>query len=220
MIDLSHPIVDGMTVYPGDPAVSIEPALTVGRDGVGVVRLGIGSHTGTHVDAPAHTVAGGRTIDGFALDELCGEALVLDVADRVGERTRIDGAMLGIDGLERVPAIVLVRTGWDRCFEGDRYLRHPYLTGAAAAALLGLGMRVLGIDALSPDRTPDPGSGEDADFAVHAAVLGGDGAIVENLRGLDRLAALGERPQVGFFPLPLADADGAPVRAVAWAARR
>jgi kynurenine formamidase len=211
VLDLSHPITSGMTVYPGDPEVRVEPALTVAADGVAVARLDLGSHTGTHVDAPAHTIAGGRTIDRIALDELCGEALILDVADRVREETLIDAAMLGLDRFGSVPPIVAIRTGWDRFFGAPRYLRHPYLGAEAAARLLELGMRVLAVDALNPDRTPRPG--ESVDFAVHAAVLGGDGVIVENLRGLEQL---GERARIGIFPLPLAGADGAPARVVAW----
>lgn len=210
MIDLSHPIVTGMTVYPGDPAVRVEPALTVEADGVAVAHLDLGSHTGTHVDAPAHTIDGGRTVDRFSLDELSGEALILDVADRTSDEGRIDAAALGLDRFAGVPPIVAIRTGWDRYFGTPRYLRHPYLDAGAASRLLELGMRVLAVDALNPDRTPRPG--EAADFAVHAAVLGADGAIVENLRGLERL---GERAWVGVFPLPLAGADGAPARAVA-----
>ena len=62
LVDLSHPIRDGMPVYPGDPEVSIGPALTVDADGVDVARIRMGSHTGTHIDAPSHTVRGGRTM--------------------------------------------------------------------------------------------------------------------------------------------------------------
>lgn len=213
MIDLSHPIVSGMPVFPGDPVVRVRAALTLARDGVAVGELGIGSHTGTHVDAPAHTVAGGRTIDRVGLEELVGEALVLDATSpealQAGER--IDAARLGLDRFHEVPSIVLIRTGWDRWFGARRYFRHPHLCPEAAARLTELGMRVLGIDALNPD--PTPGPGEEADFPVHEVVLGGDGLIVENLRGLD---ALPERARVGFFPLPIAGGDGAPVRAVAW----
>lgn len=77
--DLSHPVTDGMMVYPGDPHVAIRPALTVANDGVLVERIEMGSHTGTHIDAPAHTVADGRTMADVRLDELVGEALVLHV---------------------------------------------------------------------------------------------------------------------------------------------
>ncbi|QBE48403.1 cyclase family protein [Leucobacter triazinivorans] len=213
MIDLSHPIVSGMTVYPGDPGVRVDPALTVSADGVAVARLALGSHTGTHVDAPAHTIPGGRTVDAFDLDELCGEALILDVSDRAVDGTRIDATALELDGLAEAPPIVVIRTGWDRHFDAPRYLRHPYLDVAAADRLQRLGMRVLAIDTLSPDRTP--AAHETADFAVHAVVLGAGGAIVENLRGVEQLEPLGSRVWLGIFPLPLAGADGAPARVVA-----
>lgn len=218
MIDLSHPITDGMMVYPGDPAVAVRDALTVERDGVAVAALALGSHTGTHVDAPAHTIAGGATLDRIPLELLSGDALVLDAAARARDRLPIGSADLGLDALADVPPIVLIRTGWDRYFGTERAVAHPHLAPEAAARLLGLGMRVLGVDALSPDPTgcaPEEGhqGDEGSGFPVHAAVLGAGGLIIENLRGLERLGA---RVRVGVFPLPLANADGAPARVVAW----
>lgn len=236
MIDLSHPITTGMTVYPGDPEVRVREALSVAADGVAVSELHLGSHAGTHIDAPSHTIPGGRTVDQLPLDVLSGDALILHVADRVAARERIDADVLGLDRFEIVPAIVAIRTGWDRHFGDELALQHPFLTVDAAERLWRLGMRVLAVDALSPDRTaPGEGAagaeascddaagggaadvgvaGGDADpLPVHTVVLGGGGAIVENLRGLD---ALGERARLGIFPLPLAGADGAPARVVAW----
>jgi kynurenine formamidase len=199
-----------MQVYPGDPGVDLSPALELDRDGAAVTRLELGSHTGTHVDAPAHTVAGGRTIDRVDLDELIGEALVVHVA---GLR---DGEHYGLDAIEhsaplpdRVPLIVVVDTGWARHFGTERALRHPALDTDAARELMRRGMRVLGVDTLSPDPTDPAGT---TDFPVHEVVLGGDGLIVENLTGLE---ALPSRVRIGFFPLALAG-DGAPVRAVAF----
>ncbi len=210
MRDLSHPIASGMQVYPGDPRVHLEPALEFERDGAAVTRLELGSHTGTHVDAPAHTVAGGRTMDRVSLEELVGEALVLHVAE-LG-----DGATYGLDALEataplpeRVPPIVVIDTGWARHFGTPRALRHPALEADAARELMRRGMHVLGVDTLSPDPTAAEGTTE---FPVHAVVLGGDGLIVENLTGLDGLP---DRVRVGIFPLRLGD-DGAPARAVAF----
>ena len=213
MIDLSHPIVSGMPVFPGDPVVRVREALTLARNGVAVGELALGSHSGTHVDAPAHTIAGGRTIDQIEIGELVGEALVLDATagGELAAGERIDADRLGLGRFDAVPSIVLVRTGWDRWFGARRYFRHPFLCPEAAVRLLELGMRVLGVDTLNPD--PTSGPGEDAEFPVHDAVLGGDGLIVENLRGLD---ALSECARVGFFPLPIGGGDGAPVRAVAW----
>ena len=213
LIDLSHPMMAGMPVLPGDPEVRISPALTIAADGVAVAAIACGSQTGTHIDAPAHLVPGGRTIDQVGLDELVGDALVLDAGTQAsrGPGEPLSPARLGLARFDAVPRIVFVRTGWDRCFGEPRYLQHPYLTREAAAELWRLGMRVLGIDAPSPDRTPP--AGEPLDLAVHEIVLGGDGLIVENLRGL---TALPERARVGIFPLPLVGTDGAPVRAVAF----
>ncbi|MGY3129191.1 kynurenine formamidase [Agrococcus sp. UYP33] len=209
LVDLSHPIRDGMPVYPGDPEVWIGPALTVDADGVDVAGIRMGSHTGTHVDAPSHTVRGGRTMADVGLDELVGDAIVLRVPGLA------DGEVYDWDRLEahgplpeRLPSIVLIDTGWARWFDDERRTRHPALAAAAAEELLRRGMRVLGVDTLSPDAT----AGGGAAFPVHEAVLGSGRLIVENVANLD---AVPDRVRVGFFPLRLAG-DGAPVRAVAF----
>jgi kynurenine formamidase len=208
--DLSHPITDGMPVYPGDPAVHIHTALDLEQDGVAVTHLRLGSHTGTHIDAPSHTVVGGRTMADVTLDELVGEALVIRLPEPQAR------SHYGWDQLNalaavpaRVPSIVVIDTGWARWFGDPRATDHPALDPAAAGELCARGMRVLAVDTLSPDLT-DAG----ADFPVHEVVLGGGGLIVENIRGLELIP---DRVEIGFFPLRL-DGDGAPLRAVAFLA--
>lgn len=214
MIDLSHELGTGMTVFPGDPSVTIEPALTIAEHGVAVSHLDMGSHTGTHLDAPSHTVVGGRTLDQVTLEELVGEALVLRIPG-LSEREPIDVARLEAAGVpESVPKIVVIHTAWDQHFGTDTYLRHPFLTREAAQLLVDRGMHLLAVDTLNPDFTPLEGDDADAaDFPVHEVVLGGDGLIVENVRGLEAVA---DRVQLGFFALRLGKVDGSPVRAVAW----
>ncbi len=196
-----------MQVYPGDPGVEFAPALELDRDGAAVTALHLGSHTGTHVDAPSHTVAGGRTLDAVSLDELVGDALILRV-EGLADREVVSVPMLG-ELPERVPAIVVLDTGWARHFGTERALRHPSLDPAAARLLSERGMHVLAVDTLSPDPTDAEGTSA---FPVHDIVLGGDGLIVENLTGLDGLPS---RVRIGVFPLRLA-VDGAPARAVAF----
>ncbi len=208
--DLSQPVHTGMMVYPGDPAVEVSPALTLDRDGVAVAAVRLGSHTGTHLDAPAHTVSGGRTTGSVGLDELTGDALVVHLPQLPPRSAfgldAIDGALE--HGLpDRLPGIVILHTGWSRHFSAPTATEHPVLQAAAASELIRRGMHVLAVDILSPDRT-EPGSTE---FPVHAAVLGSDRLIVENLTNL---AGLPQTVQVAFYPLAI-DADGAPVRAVA-----
>lgn len=202
MRDLTHTIVTGLPVYPGDPAVAVINAFTLDDDGVAVSQVHFGTHTGTHVDAPSHTVAGGRTMAEISLKELVGEALIMHI--KAGPRQQITAEDLDIPG--SVPSIVALATGWDRYFGTSEYLEHPFLSRDAATLLWERGMRVLAVDTLSPDATPS------ADFAVHDVVLGGDGLIVENLTGL---TALGSRARLAFYPLKLGAVDGAPVRAIA-----
>ncbi|MGC5221134.1 cyclase family protein [Micromonospora sp. DT81.3] len=207
--DLSHPITDGMPVYPGDPAVHIRAALDLERDGVAVTEVRFGSHTGTHIDAPSHTVAGGRTMSDVPIDELVGDALLIRMPE-LRERQ-----IYGWDQLNaraaipaRLPPIVLIDTGWAQWFDHPRATDHPALDVSAARELLARGMRILAVDTLSPDLTDEALT----DFPVHEVVLGGGGLIVENL------CELGELPstlRIGFFPLRLGG-DGAPVRAVAF----
>ncbi|WP_233121234.1 cyclase family protein [Tersicoccus sp. Bi-70] len=151
IVDLTLPIRPGMTSVPGDPPVTIRPALTLAEDGVAVIAVGLGSHTGSHLDAPAHLLADGRTVDRVALEELVGEALVLRVEATPDEMITLD--RIG-ELPATVPSIVLVATGWDRFAEDpQRALHHPALAEDAVRTLLDRGMHVLGVDTLSPDPT-------------------------------------------------------------------
>lgn len=83
IIDLTRPLCPTTTpptIYPGDPPFQITPHATVKKDGYSVHALHLGTHTSTHIDAPAHFVEGGRTIDEVPLDELVGPALVVDLS--------------------------------------------------------------------------------------------------------------------------------------------
>ena len=206
IVDLSFPIRSGMPVFPGDPEVRITEALSVAEDSVAVTALALGSHSGTHIDAPSHTVPGGATIDAFPLAELMGEAAHLRVA-RPADALLVTAAELAAPLPAKLPPLVVVTSGWDAHFGTERMLRHPVIAPALASELLARGMRVLIIDWLNPD--PSEGDGG---LPVHELVLGRGGAIVENLRGAH---GLGDRFQLTLAPLPIAGADGAPVRAFA-----
>ncbi|EPY33408.1 cyclase [Strigomonas culicis] len=81
MIDLSLPLEDGMPVYEGDPKVRISKVCTRETDGWEVRELALGSHTGTHVDAPVHMHEGGATLDEIPLSRFCGPAVVVASGD-------------------------------------------------------------------------------------------------------------------------------------------
>ena len=93
------------------------------------------------------------------------------------------------------------------------YRDRPYLDAEAAKRLLALGVRVIGLDTLSPDEVTPQREGAD----VHRAVLGNGGIIVENLARLDALVDSGwKHITVSLLPLNLGGCDGSPLRAVAW----
>ncbi|RZT64182.1 kynurenine formamidase [Microcella alkaliphila] len=211
LIDLSHRIAGGMTVFPGDPAVSIENAATLETDGFRVSALHLGTHTGTHLDAPAHSIADGATLEAVALDDLVAPLVILDATGHAA-RDRI-----GVEALHAAPEIVpgdivAVRTGWDARFGDETYLEHPVVDVELATELWERGVRVLGVDTLNPDPS---WPGDDGAWAlpVHEFWLGRGGVIVENLAALDRVPTSGAEAII--LPLRLDGLDGAPVRAVA-----
>src|SRR5712692_11243408 len=101
--DVTFPIRSGMPIYQGDPGVEIKAwsALAKG-DSANVSFLHFGAHTGTHVDAPAHFIAGAQKIDALPLDVLIGPARVVRVADDVTEIDRNFISATNLDGVERV----------------------------------------------------------------------------------------------------------------------
>lgn len=205
--DLTHPLATAMPGFPGDPAVRIER-----DDGPGpwrVSALHLGSHSGTHVDAPRHLLPAGRGLGAYPPERFVLPGLVFDAGARADNEPLGPDLLLPYRAAVRLGAAVVLRTGWDRFWGDPRYERHPYLAADLAAALVAAGVALVGIDALNVDSTAAGGS------AAHAALLAADVLIVENLRGLDALVA-GHPYLFAFLPLSVGDLDGAPIRALAW----
>ncbi|WP_136688891.1 cyclase family protein [Halorhabdus amylolytica] len=208
MHDLTHPIETGMQTYPGDPPVSVEPVATHDQDGYRESKLICGTHAGTHVDAPAHIVPGGRTLGAFDLESFVRTARVVDCRE-FDAREAISPDCVPSVGPD-VDCLAF-RTDWDEHWGTKRYLDHPYLSPAAAEWCSDQDLAVA-VDTLNPDPTPsDRASDDDPDgFPSHHAILGAGQLIFENLRNL---GSVDERFELQAFPLKL-DGDGAPVRAV------
>ncbi|MGW5310601.1 cyclase family protein [Nocardia thailandica] len=210
LVDLTQPVHTGMPVFPGDPPVLLEPALRVATDGVNVLRLHLGSQSGTHVDAPAHLDDALPALDALPLDRFTGPATIVD-ARGAAARAALTPDLF--DGHRLTPgAVVLIATGWSAHWGTDDYHTHPHLDPAAARALLDAGIRTVGIDAPSVDPS------DSTDLPAHRILCGAHAVIAENLTGLDTLLAAqaaGTPIEVSLFPLHLRGADGAPIRAVA-----
>src|SRR5207248_5948094 len=79
VVDVTVPIRDAMMVYRGNPPVRIRSAMTLRKDGVNLSELCLGSHTGTHVDAPSHFIRDGAGVDRLDLERFIGAAWVADL---------------------------------------------------------------------------------------------------------------------------------------------
>jgi arylformamidase len=202
-IDLTLPLTPGMPVYPGDPPVAFLRHSTLAEDGFRVTSVRLGTHVGTHLDAPAHVLEGATPVDALPLSSLVGPARVVDVSD-VPPGGMIEWERLGpvVSG-ERL----LLRTDWDRRF-GDPvyYEEFPSLNGNTVMGLAEQRVALLGLE------TPSLCAEHDADAAAHRALLAAGVVIVEGLTGL---ASLPERVWLIALPLRLTGLDGSPCRVIA-----
>lgn len=212
IVDLSVPVGPDTVVYPGDPVPVLTEHSTVAREGYNTLHVAMGSHTGTHVDAPYHVDDGAARIDEVPLDRFLGPAVVVD-ASALGPRAPITWEHVA-PVADRLGAgnVVLLRTDWSLRYGDPSYFDHPWLAAQTCERLLALGVRTFFIDAPSIDETPDPrhpGLG----LPAHRMVAEASGVIGENVRNLAQVAW--PEPVVMALPLALVGADGAPVRAVA-----
>lgn len=211
-VELSHPIRDGMTTYPGLPAPVIEDhlgrAASRARYAAGtefqIGRITLVANTGTYVDAPFHRYPGAPDVAGLPLASIADlEGVVVrarGLGREVGERA--------FDAVEVAGRAVLVETGWSQHFGTPRYAEgHPFLTASAAERLAERGAALVGIDSLNIDDT------RGGERPVHSLLLARGIPIVEHLRGLDELPDDGFR----FFavPPPVVGIGSFPVRAFA-----
>ena len=202
LIDISLPIREGMIVYEGDPDISVRPALSLERgDPANVSTLRLGSHTGTHMDAPRHFIDGAASIDALALDTLIGPALVAEVdAERLIEPAHL--ARLPIDRHTRVIFKTRNSSLWDRSSFAREYVA---LSLEAAKLLIERGVKLIGIDYLSIEAFGAVG------HPVHKALLGAGIVILE---GLDLRRVPPGPYELYCLPLRIAGGDGSPCRAV------
>jgi arylformamidase len=209
-VDLSHELANGMPIYPGDPAPSFERAATIEKNGVNLTRMTLGSHTGTHTDAPIHFVLGAKPIDQISVSEFIGEAFVVDLSKKKPIGTGIIASDLEpYDGKIGRDDIVLLYTGssdqWGNPSTNSNY---TYLTGDGAEYLVRKNVRAVGIDFLSVEqfKAKEP--------IAHKTLLAKGIFIIESLSSALKQFS-GQRILFLCLPIKLQNGDGAPSRAIA-----
>ena len=201
--DISLPIANGGVVYPGNPEISITAQQSLAKgDGANVSHLSFGSHTGTHVDAPKHFFDDGLGVDALPLDILLGPAMLIGFPDEVMSVGEAELRRYQLKGHTRV-LIKTRNSGFIR--EPDFHRDYTYLAPDGAAYLVGLGVRLVGVDYLSIEQF------HSGHHRTHRTLLESGVVIVE---GLDLSAPPYGPYDLRVLPLRLTDLDGAPARAV------
>jgi arylformamidase len=201
-IDVSMPLKNGMVRWPDNPPVSVRRVLDMSRGDIcNVSELSMGSHTGTHVDAPVHFVSQGKGIDEISLDATIGPARIIEISDK--ERITRDEL---VDYEIRKGERVLFKTTNSSVAKSDKFVEDfVYITRQAAAHLASLRVLTVGVDYLSV-------GGFKADAVeTHRALLEAGVCIIE---GLDLSKVGAGIYELVCLPIKIVQGDGAPARAV------
>lgn len=209
VVDLTHTIREEMPVYPGTEPPRLREGTSYSESGYRETLLHLFSHTGTHMDAPAHLFEDRTTLDAFPVSQFVGTALCIDCTDvPAGGRIameRIDCRRPEADAAD----FLLFHTGWSAWWGDERYFEgYPCITSEVARYVLDTGKKGVGFDTIGIDPV------EDEELVLHRTLFEtGDVVVVENLAHLDQV---GPGPfSFAALPLKYVCADGAPVRAIA-----
>jgi kynurenine formamidase len=211
-VELSHPIIAGMTTYPGLPAPEITTYLDRGESArrlTGGVSFHIGrvamvANTGTYLDAPYHFHADGPDVSAVPLERVADVPIVMIRASRLPSV----GTALLSDPAQLWGAAVLVQTDWSRHWGTAAYFTgSPFLTADAAGALVDANVAAVGIDSLNIDDI------ENLARPVHNILLGAGIPVLENLTNLAAVPDTGAR--LIAVPAPVCGMGAFPVRAIA-----
>ena len=203
LVDVSVLLAPGLATYPGNPELEITPIKRISAgDSSNNSRLVMGTHTGTHVDAPRHFFDGKPGVDALPLELLIGRARVIDLPYRGG----ITEAHLKSAGL-REDLRVLIRTPNSALWNSSEgfHTDYTYITEEAAKFLVDQGVKVVGVDYLSVEQFKKAGA------PAHNVLLGNSVVVIEGLNLSDAEAG---QYEMYCLPLRIADGDGAPARVV------
>ena len=199
-------IYPGMPVFPGTEGPIFDRANTVEKDGFQEAKITMYSHTGTHIDAPAHMLTGGAYLDELEISHFIGDATILDFSEE--GTTEIDlESLKPYEKRIRNTEFLILKTGWSKYWGDERYFGDfPALSETAAEWLTGFNLKGIGIDAISIDAM------KTTTFAVHKILMPKNIIIIENLTNLEGISK--EFFMLSILPLKNKQGDGSPVRAV------
>jgi kynurenine formamidase len=205
IIDLTHMIDEKMPVFPGTEPPKIIQKNTIEKDGFAEKLLTMYSHTGTHIDAPAHMIEDGNSLFDFSAEKFIGRGVVipLELEDLIGLKY-----LKKFETQIKKASFILFYSGWDDFWGRKEYFNgFPSLSMEAARYLVEFNLKGIGIDAISIDAMGSE------NFEIHHILLKKDLVIIENLKNLKEL--INKNFELYITPLKIKDLDGSPVRALA-----
>jgi arylformamidase len=215
IVDLSRPVESGMPHATTIPAARLTEVRSFAEHGIRCLEMTLPTHIGTHLDAPSHYVETGSTVDSVPPDTLIGRAHCVQVLTDGPRPVTAEDLAAGLaEQGARLAAgdALLVRTGWDERYGTEDYvLRHAYLGGDAADWAVAQGVRLVGVDTITPE-FPMGLRGPDYAPRAHTALLGHGVLIIENL---DLHEVAGTTMTLFVGALKITGGDGAPARVLA-----
>jgi len=213
VFDLALPLFDGCPVYPGDPKVRVHRVKDIDSDGYRLESISLGSHAGTHVDAPNHMLHMDRgSVTDFRPDHFVGPCVVVDLRAKEDDDEILPEDLEPYRDRIEMGSVLLLATGWMRYrgVDEDRWRDHsPYLSLEGAEWLCARGVKGVGIDHFTIGTTL-----ERFDRPPHEALLRRRIWIAENLVIPEELLEPGKTWLYVGVPLKIEGAGGAPVRPV------
>jgi arylformamidase len=202
-IDISIPLQNGMAHWPDNPPMQITPFLDMAAGDVcNVSKLSLGSHTGTHMDAPHHFIVGGKSIDAMPITASVGPARVIAIDDP--ESIKPDE--LRRAAIQPDERVLFKTRNSPRCWESNAFVEDfVYIAADAAQYLAEVGVQLVGVDYLSVGGFFKDGP------QTHQALLGAGIWIIE---GLNLTAVTPGKVDLICLPIKIAGGDGAPARAI------
>ena len=208
VIDLTHIITADMPVYPGTEPPKLIAANSYEKDGFKETLIQMYSHTGTHMDPPAHLFAGRTSLDQFPAEQFIGKAIVIDCHElKEGEAITMHHLEKYGDRLARAD-FLLFYLGWDKRWGTDAYFGDfPCIDDEVLEYIINGSYKGIGFDVISVDPI--------GDLSRHRRLFAERDIVnIENLKNLD-LCGDGLF-WFSCFPLRIENCDGSPIRAVAW----
>ena len=211
IIDLTMNIEEGMQTFAAHwhPIVEITQLGRHGIENRETRKIVLGTHTGTHMDAPRHFIRNGTTVEQIPLEQLVGKATVVDFSNANNfQQIEVEDFEKALENrpIERL----IIRFDWDRKLgTNEYYTDHPFLSEQVCRWLVHNGCRLIALDTPQPDN-PKNGRGAKKDAPNHKILVGNNVIIVEYLVNIREI----KQHEVNLIvaPLKIKEGDGAPVR--------